>query len=105
MIWYQFIDIPAFISDEAILSKEAGKYPQELIVDGEYRPAALFYSEKGKIAQAPKNETDFASLFNSEDEFLLITNKWRLENPAISPQKYRILKQDRDKVLLLHTKL
>ncbi len=102
MIWYQFIDIPAFISDEAILSKEAGKYPQELIVDGEYRPAALFYSEKGKIAQAPKNEADFASLFNSEDEFLLITNKWRLENPAISPQKYRILKQDRDKVLILY---
>lgn len=26
-IWYQFIDIPAYVSDEAILSREAGKYP------------------------------------------------------------------------------
>lgn len=103
MIWYQFVDIPAFVSDEAILSKEAGKYPQKLIVDGEYRPAALFYSEKGKIFQAPKNENDFASLINSEEEFLLITNEWRLENPEIQAQNYQILKKDRDKVLLLHT--
>ncbi|MCR4306038.1 MAG: glycosyltransferase family 39 protein [Candidatus Daviesbacteria bacterium] len=104
IIWYQFIDIPAFVSDEAILSKEAGKYPQKLFVDGEYRPAALFYSEKGNINQAPKNEEDFISMINSEEDFLLITNQWRLENPKISAQKYQILKKDRDKVLILHTK-
>ncbi len=102
MIWYQFIDIPAFISDEAILSKEAGKYSQKFIVDGEYRPAALFYSEKGSITQAPKKEEDFVSLLNSKDNFLLITNKWRLDNAKIPPQNYQILKEDRDKVLILH---
>lgn len=102
MIWYQFIDIPAFISDEAILSKEAAKYPQKYIVDGEYRPAALFYSEKGSISQAPKKESDFAGLLNSQDNFLMITNKWRLDNPNITPDDYRILREDRDKVLILH---
>lgn len=104
LIWYQFIDIPAFISDEAILSKEAAKYPQKYIVDGEYRPAALFYSEKGKISQAPKKEEEFVDLLKSQDDFLMITNKWRLENPQISPSNYKILKEDRDKVLILHTK-
>ncbi|MDP3948310.1 MAG: glycosyltransferase family 39 protein [bacterium] len=102
MIWFQFIDIPAFVSDEAILSKEAAKYPQKFIVDGEYRPAALFYSEKGKIEQAPKKEADFVSLLNNKDDFLLITNKWRLDNLNIPAQNYKILKEDRDKVLLLH---
>ncbi len=102
MIWYQFIDIPAFVSDEAILSKEAAKYPQKLIIDGEYRPAALFYSEKGSISQAPKREEDFISLLKGDSEYLMITNKWRLDNPKISPQDYKILKEDRDKVLLLH---
>lgn len=105
MIWYQFIDIPAFISDEAILSKEAAKYPQNLTIDGEYRPAALFYSGKGIITQAPKKEEDFIYFLKSQDDFLIITNKWRLDNPKISPQDYKILKEDRDKVLILHKSL
>lgn len=102
IIWYQFIDIPAFVSDEAILSKEAGKYPQKFIIDGEYRPAALFYSQKNQITQAPKREEDFTALLNSQDEFLLVTNKWRLDSPQISPLNYQIIKKDRDKVLILH---
>lgn len=101
-IWYQLVDIPAFISDEEILSKESSRYPQKLIVDGEYRPAALFYSKKGKIEQAPKKEEDFAAMLNSRDEFLLITNKWRLDKMQIPPDKYQIIKQDRDKILILH---
>lgn len=102
MIWYQFIDIPAFVSDEAILSKEAGKYREKLIVDGEYRPAALFYSEKGHIEQAPKKDEEFISFLSSQDNFLLITNKWRLEKLNIPAKDYQILKEDRDKVLIIH---
>ncbi len=102
MIWYQFIDIPSFVSDEAILSKEAGKYKQQLIIDGEYRPAALFYSKKDSITQAPKKEEDFVALLNNKEEFLMITNKWRLDNPKISTDNYQILKEDRDKTLILH---
>lgn len=102
MIWYQFIDTPAFVSDEAILSKEAAKYSQKLIVDGEYRPAALFYSEKGSIQQAPKKDDEFIDLLKSNDEFLLITNQWRLEKLNIPTSNYQVLKEDRDKILILH---
>ncbi|EKD89960.1 MAG: undecaprenyl phosphate-lipid A 4-amino-4-deoxy-L-arabinose transferase [uncultured bacterium] len=102
MIWYQFINIPAFISDEAILSKEAAKYPQNFYVDGEYIPAALFYSKKDIVFKAPKRPEDFISLLKSKDNFIMITNKWRLDNKQILPQDYKILKEDRDKVLILH---
>lgn len=103
MIWYQFIDIPAFVSDEKILSEEASKYPQKYFVDGEYRPAALFYSKKERINQAPRNDQDFIDFFNSRESFLMITHKWRLEKLNIPSQDYQILKEDRDKVLILHT--
>lgn len=101
-IWFEFIDIPAFVSDEEILSKEASKYPYRLIIDGEYRPSALFYSEKGHVTQAPKKEADFFSIFTSENKFLLITNKWRLDKLQPSLQNYEIIKEDRDQVLILH---
>lgn len=103
MMWYQFIDIPAFISDEAILSKEASKYPQRLIIDGEYLPAALFYCGKGSISQAPKAKEDFVLFLKKPESFLVITNLWRLNNPLISSDSYRIIKKDRDKVLILKT--
>src|SRR3989338_8772443 len=102
MILYQFINIPAFISDEAILSKEAAKYPQNFYVDGEYIPAALFYSKKDIVFKAPKRPEDFISLLKSKDNFIMITNKWRLDNKQILPQDYKILKEGRDKVLILH---
>lgn len=101
-MWFQFINIPPFISDEAILSKEAGKYHYKLFVDGEYRPAALFYSEKEKIEQAPKRDTDFIEFFNNPENFLMITNTWRIEKLNISKEKFQILKKDRDKILILH---
>ncbi|MBI4038747.1 glycosyltransferase family 39 protein [Candidatus Daviesbacteria bacterium] len=103
MIWYQFIDIPAFVSDEAILSKEAGKYPQQLLVDGDFAPAALFYSEKDRVDKAPIKQEEFIALLNSKDEFLLITNNWRVENFNLLEKNYQILKKDRDKILILHT--
>lgn len=103
MIWHQFINVPAFISDEAILSREAMKYSQRLIIDGEYLPATLFYSEKGTISQAPKAKEDFVSFFKKPESFLIITNLWRLDNPSISSDSYRMIKKDRDKVLILKT--
>lgn len=102
MMWYQFIDIPAFVSDEAILSKEAAKFPQEFIIDGEYIPAALFYSEKGSVRKAPRG--NLTTFFQSEDNILMITNKWRLDESNISPKEYEIFKEDRDKILILYKK-
>ena len=98
-IWYQMIDIPAYISDEAILSKEAGKYTQNLLTDGDFDPAASFYSQK-IVSKIRSNE--LSGLFQKSESFLLITNDWRLKEVQISPQSYKLLKKDRDKVLVLH---
>lgn len=102
MIWYQIIDIPAFISDEAILSKEAGKYPQHLMIDGDFVPAAIFYSQKKTVDKIQIDQ--LVPLLQSQNDFLMITHKNSLNNPNISKNAYKILKEDRDKVLILHTK-
>ncbi len=96
-IWYEFVDVPAFISDEAILSTEASKYPYSLSIDGDFGPTAVFYSGK-KIRRIAPNE--FHDYFETPNQ-LLISGKYRLEDEKIHPQKYKILKQDRDKVLIL----
>lgn len=98
--WYQFIDIPAFISDEAILSKEAGRYPQKFYIDGDFGPTAVFYSQK-RVQQISVGE--LIPLFKKEEEFLLITNEWRLDDAKIPEDKYKILKKDRDRILILRT--
>ncbi len=104
LIWYQFIDIPAFVSDEAILSKEAGKYPQHLYIDGPFMPTAIFYSEKGTVDQIQIEHLN--SLLNSNEKFLMITRKENLiGNKKISENSFQILKEDRDKVLILHKPL
>ena len=97
-MWYQFIDIPKFVSDEAILSKEAGKYPYELILDEDFLPAAVFYS--GKSAKIISRD-EFIPYFENEESFLMITKQERLDGSKISKGKYQILKSDRDKILLL----
>lgn len=97
--WYQFIDIPAYISDEAILSREAGKYKEDLFIEGsDFRPAAVFYS--GKNVPQRLSEDNLISLFESEKAFLLITYENNLDHLGISAKRYQILKKDRDKILV-----
>lgn len=96
--WYQFIDIPAFVSDEAILSKEAGKLPGQILLDGDFDPAGAFYA--GRSVKKLYNR-DLKYLFAQDYQFLLITNDWRLETEKIDKNEYEILKQDRDKVLVI----
>lgn len=97
-IWYEFVDIPAFVSDEAILSKEAGKYPEKFYLDGDFGPSAVFYS--GKIVEQVRNER-LKGLFEGKERFLVITNNWRLTELGIGEGEYMLLKSDRDKVLIL----
>jgi len=99
IIWYQFIDIPAYISDEAILSKEAGKYPQRLLIDGDFDPTAAFYSQKTVKKYLGG---DLKTLFDKEKDFLLITHIWRIEESGIEENSYTIIKKDRDKILILN---
>lgn len=97
--FYEFINIPAFVSDEEILSTEASKIDMELYIDGSnFQPAAVFYSGK-KVDQIW--EGGLLPLFKDKKSFLLITHLWRLDKYNINPKSYKILKTDRDKILIL----
>lgn len=97
-VWFQFIDIPAFVSDEAILSKEAGKLSGQILLDGDFDPAGTFYAGR-PVTKLYNNDLKY--LFATKNDFLLITNTWRLENEQVDKNIYKILKKDRDKVLVI----
>ncbi|MBI4039757.1 hypothetical protein HY389_00175 [Candidatus Daviesbacteria bacterium] len=100
-MWYQFIDIPAYISDQAILSREAGKYNLPYYIDGEdFGPVAVFYSGKHVNKMW---EGQLPELFGSSNSFILFTQQWRLDKYHIKPDQYRIIKTDRDKLLVIRT--
>lgn len=96
--WYEFINVPRFISDEAILSKEAGKYTYKFYIDGDFVPTAIFYSEK-HVQQLWSG--GLQGLFDDKEQKLLITYQWRLDGAGIKENQYQILKTDRDKILIL----
>jgi 4-amino-4-deoxy-L-arabinose transferase-like glycosyltransferase len=95
--WNQFINIPAYISDEEILSKEAAKYPDKLYIDSDFIPAAIFYSGKD-VKQTYVG--GIAEIFKTQENFLLIATKNRISDEGISPEEYEIIKSDRDKILI-----
>lgn len=96
--WHTFIDIPAYVSSEAILSREAAKYPYSLSIDDRFLPAAVYYSKK-VVNDLPT--PDFKSYFNNSKPLLLITHQWRLDQNLSITTRYQILKKDRDMVLIL----
>lgn len=96
--WIQFIDIPAYISDEAILSRKAGTYPYPLFIDDRFLPVAVYYSAKVVDDQPTP---DFSAYFSKEAPILLITHSWRLTSSDIPKDRYQIIATDRDKLLLL----
>lgn len=99
--WYEFIDIPAYISDEAILAKEAAKYPQELLIEGsDFQPTAVFYS--GKNVPQRVYAGNLPQLFAEDRDFLMITYQRELDHEGVPNDSYKILKTDRDKILVLN---
>lgn len=98
-MWHQFINIPAFVSDDAILSKEAAKYPYPFYIDSSFEPAAVFYSQKQAKWQ---NEYDLPFLFTKNDPFLLIVKEPMLDKLKVAKKDYQILKSDRDKIIILY---
>ena len=97
--WYEFIDIPKYFSDEAILSKKAGEFPYDFYIDGtDFTPVAVFYSHKdvNKIW-----EGGLLPLFESKQKFVLIVEQWRLDKFHIPASSYQVIAKDRDKILLL----
>lgn len=95
--WYQFVNISAFVTDEEILSKEAAKYPDDYIIDGDFIPTAVFYSDK-TVKQTYVG--GIKELFDTRDHFILFTKKERLDAEGIKKGEYKILKSDRDKILV-----
>ena len=71
------------------------------MIDGDFIPTAIFYSEKEKVDQIQIER--LVPLLKTEGDFLMITRKESLNNSNISKDSYKILKEDRDKVLILHT--
>lgn len=99
-MWYQFIEIPRYVSDEAILSKEAGKYPYDFYIAGEnYAPAAVFYSGKNVNHLW---EGSLPEMFMREKPFVIITTEYLLKKYQIPLESYTILKKDRDKFLIIY---
>lgn len=97
--WYQFIDIPKYISDEAILSKKSAEYPYPLYIDGDFIQSANFYS--GKLVRQISRDS-LAAVMRSSENNLIITYQWRLNEQKIKPSDYTIIKTDRDKILLVN---
>ncbi len=95
--WINFIAIPAYVSDEAILSKTASTYTEPLYIDDRFLPAAAFYSDK-IVVDTPT--PDFSDYFTKSFDLLLITHGWRLEAAGIPSDRYQIIQADRDKILL-----
>ena len=97
IVWRQFINIPAFISDEAILSRETANLPGRFFIDGDFVPAAVYYSGK----QVSQITTDgIKPLFEQKGPFTLITKEYRLVEAGLSKTEYKIIKSDRDKILI-----
>lgn len=96
--WTDFIAIPAFRSDEAILASAASNYSYPLTIDEDFVPAAVFYSHKHVIRE---NVPSLQELFSKSAPLLLITHDWRLDRDHILPSQYTLIKKDRDRVLIL----
>lgn len=95
--WNNFIAIPAYVSDEAILSQMASVHPEPLYIDDRFLPVAVFYSDK-IVNDTPT--PDFSDYFTKSTDLLLITHRWRLDAADIPSSRYQILGSDRDKILL-----
>ncbi len=102
--WVQFIDTSKYVSDEQILSSEAARMPGQFFIDDDFGPTAVWYSGK-KVMQI--RDDDVKRLFNKEGQFtqsgqfLLITKQFRLDSQGIAKDRYKILKSDRDKILVI----
>lgn len=96
--WNEFVDIEGYVSDEAILSLEAGKYMEKFYIDDDFDPVAAFYSGR-EVEQILTGTLE--NLFNGDEPFVLITYQWRLDQSGIKENQYKVLKKDRDKILLL----
>lgn len=94
--WREYIDVQGYVSDEQILSQASSLYPGVLYLDDDFLPAAVFYSGKKVIIV----NDDIGQILNSSNPSTIITHQWRLDKMGIKKDKYRIIKANRDKILI-----
>jgi 4-amino-4-deoxy-L-arabinose transferase-like glycosyltransferase len=103
--WIQFIDQTKYVSDEQILSEEAGRQDAAFFLDDDFGPTAVWYSGGKRVSQLRGD--DVKRLFNKQEQFgsvnkfTLITKQYRLDEQGIAKDQYQILKSDRDKILVI----
>lgn len=92
--WYEIVDLPVFVSDEAILSKKASSFKERLYIGENFVPTAAFYSNK----QIERMYGTIDELFvHADANFLLIADR---EKFKITNLKYELIATDRDKLLV-----
>lgn len=95
--WFEVVDKEKFVSDEKILAIEARNYPGLIRLQDDYFPTIVYYSDKKVL---PVSGT-LGELLESEPRpFLLITRDYRLGEIGEAKNPWRIVKKDRDKVLI-----
>lgn len=95
--WREIVDVQAYVSDEAILSRKASGYRERLYIGDRFAPAAVFYS--GKQVEHMFGTVD--ELFKSSDaNFLLIAKRYQMQATTVPMEKYEIIASDRDMQLV-----
>lgn len=92
------------ISGLAGISSNAKNYPERLYLYTDYfPPAAVFYSQKEiKLVATEKypQNTLVGIIDNGPKPFLLIGEKWKFDLDKINPQKYKLLSEHKEYILV-----
>ena len=97
--WYEIIDTQRYTSDIEILATKSKDFDLPLHLDDDAIPEALFYSDKDRVEKIGHRGALLA-MFQSDEEFLLITRSWRIDEEQVKSEQYEVLASDRDKVLV-----
>lgn len=97
--WYEILSVKPYKSDIAILSEQASRYSYDLYLDDDSVPESVYYSRKERVDRI-FTKGQLRGLIENDQKVLIITKQWRLEEENINPQNYKLLKTDRDKILI-----
>ena len=86
-----------YVPDDVAISQKAGSYDKTFYLDDDFVPIAVYYSGKivNPLAYQPDNRKNLVKLFNSsENNFIVVTRNWALNNLNEAKIPYKILEQN-----------
>ncbi|MBI3366234.1 hypothetical protein HY041_01225 [Candidatus Roizmanbacteria bacterium] len=86
-----------YIPDDVDISKRTTKYKERFFLDDDYIPLASFYSGRRVFAlvNQPDEQKTLLKLFqSSENDFIVVTRNWALNNLKEANIKYKVLEQN-----------